>query len=78
MITYDDADVHLMTLDLSDDANAFRSSCGICCGDNEIMSIVTKRLSEVENNTTDFALNFPLAAASGKHNTDMISRYVTR
>ena len=78
VVSSDDAEIHLMTLDLSDDVKAFRAFCEICCGDNEIMSIVTKILPDVENNTRDFALNFPLAAAQSEYNADMISRYVTK
>ena len=37
------------------------------------MSIVLKKLGSVEDNTTDFALNFPPAAARSKQNKDMIS-----
>lgn len=37
------------------------------------MSIILKSLETVEENTTDFALNFPLAAGWSKHNKDMIS-----
>ncbi|KAI4194622.1 MAG: hypothetical protein LQ350_007677 [Teloschistes chrysophthalmus] len=65
--------IHVAALDLSTDINAFRGSCSICCEDNQIMSIVLKQLDTVEENTTDFALNFPLAAAQAKQNQDMIS-----
>ena len=68
-----DADIHLSFLDLSDFANAFRSSCSICCGEDQIMSVVLKTLESVEDNTSDFALNFPLAAAQAPQNADMIS-----
>ena len=37
------------------------------------MSVVLKKSDTVEENTTDFALNFPLAAGQGKQNNDMIS-----
>ncbi|KAL8906566.1 MAG: hypothetical protein Q9207_001950 [Kuettlingeria erythrocarpa] len=37
------------------------------------MSIVLKRLDSVEENTTDFFLNFPLVAAQAQQNADMIS-----
>ncbi|KAL8994969.1 MAG: hypothetical protein Q9169_005210 [Polycauliona sp. 2 TL-2023] len=51
--------IDVATLDLSDDVKAFRSACSICCEDEQIMSIVLKRLDTVTENTTDFALNFP-------------------
>ena len=65
--------MHLGALDLSDQIEAFRGTCSVCCGEEQIMSVVLKRLDTVEENTTDFALNFPLAAAQGKQNTDMVS-----
>lgn len=68
-----DAEIHCAALDLSDEINAFRSTCSICCGEEQIMSVVLKRLDTVEENTTDFALNFPLAAAQAKQNANMIS-----
>ncbi len=68
-----DAEVHILALDLSDGIDAFRGTCPICCGEEQIMSVVLKRLDTVEENTTDFALNFPLAAAQAKQNADMVS-----
>ncbi|KAL2039975.1 hypothetical protein N7G274_007378 [Stereocaulon virgatum] len=68
-----DSELHLSALDLSEDVKAFRGTCSICCGDEQIMSIVLKRLDSVEENTTDFALNFPLAAGHAKHNSNMVS-----
>ena len=68
-----DTGVKLAALDLSDNIKACRGACSICCGDEEIMSVTLKRLATVEENTTDFALNFPLAAAQAKQNADMIS-----
>ena len=68
-----DADLHLLAMDLSDNVEAFRSSCSICAGDEEIMSIVLKRLDTAEDNTTDFALNFPLAAGCNERNADLVS-----
>lgn len=53
--------------------NAFRGNCSICCGEDQIMSIVLKKLKAPEENTTDFALNFPLAAAQAEQNMGMIS-----
>lgn len=68
-----DADLHLLTMDLSDEVNAFRGACSICAGNREIMSIALKRLDSAEDNTTDFALNFPLAAGCNTRNVDMVS-----
>lgn len=73
MIASGDADMHLASLELSGCVDAFRDNCSICCGEGQIMSVVLKRLNAVEDNTTDFALNFPLAAGQGKQNDDMIS-----
>ncbi|MCJ1226247.1 hypothetical protein MMC12_002897 [Toensbergia leucococca] len=67
-----DADIHISSLNL-EDPSAFRSFCPICCGDDEIMSIVLKEMDKLEENTTDFALNFPLAAGHARQNADMIS-----
>ena len=65
--------IHLASLDLSDNLNPLKGICSICCGEEQIMSIVLKRLAKVEDNTTDFALNFPLAAGHAKQNADMVS-----
>ncbi|KAI4090794.1 MAG: hypothetical protein L6R37_007837 [Teloschistes peruensis] len=73
VVSADDSVIHVAALDLSIDINAFRDSCSICCEYNQIMSIVLKRLGTVEENTADFALNFPLAAAQAKQNQDMVS-----
>ncbi|KAL8692930.1 MAG: hypothetical protein Q9218_002131 [Villophora microphyllina] len=73
VVSADDSAIHVAALDLSDSINAFRGTCLICCEDNQIMSIVLKRLDTVEENTTDFALNFPLAAAQAKQNQNMVS-----
>lgn len=68
-----DAEVHVSHVDLSDSVDAFRETCSICCGENQIMSIALKKLDSVDDNTSDFALNFPLAAGHGPQNTEMIS-----
>ena len=68
-----DSQVHMLALDLSDKVRAFRSECSICCGEEQIMSIVLKKMDTVDDNTTDFALNFPLAVGHMKRNTDLIS-----
>ena len=69
-----DAEVHLLALDLSDEVEAFRSECSICCGQG-IMSIALKLLdqSAADENTTNFALDFPLAAGCAARNIDMVS-----
>lgn len=69
------ADVHqlLSALRSTVSVNAFRDHCSICCGNDQIMSIVLKKLEAPEENTTDFALNFPLAAAQAEQNMGMIS-----
>ncbi len=72
-VSAQDGAVGITALDLSDHVEAFRGACSICCEDNQILSIVLKRLDTVAENTTDFALNFPLAAAQAKQNKDMIS-----
>lgn len=58
----EDSEIHLQALDLSDDIEAFRGICPICCGEEQIMSVVLKKLDTVEENTTEFALNFPLVS----------------
>ena len=68
-----DTEVHLSALDLSENIRAFRGICSICCGEEQTMSVVLKKLDTVEENTTDFALNFPLAAAQAKQNANIIS-----
>ena len=68
-----DAEVHVLHVDLSNSVDAFRDTCSICCGENQIMSIALKKLDSIDDNTSDFALNFPLAAAQGPQNTEMIS-----
>jgi len=68
-----DAGIYLSALDLSDSVHAFRCKCPICCGEYQIMSVVLRELETVDENTTDFALNFPLAAARAKQNANMVS-----
>ncbi|KAI4257698.1 MAG: hypothetical protein L6R42_005493 [Xanthoria sp. 1 TBL-2021] len=72
-VSAQDGKIDVAALDLSNDIEAFRGACSICCEDEQIMSIVLKHLDTIEENTTDFALNFPLAAAQAKQNKDMIS-----
>ena len=72
-----DAKISLAALNLADDFKAFRGYCSICCGEEEIMSVVLKKLDKVEENTSDFALNFPLVASHLKYNSDMVSSQST-
>jgi len=73
IVSATDAEIHLSALDLSNNIQAFRGTCPICCGEEQVMSVVLKELETVEENTTDFALNFPLAAAQAKQNANMVS-----
>ena len=61
-----DADLKISGLDLSESVDALRGTCSICCGEDQIMSIVLKKLENVDENISDFALNFPLAAAQAE------------
>ena len=73
VVSAKDGELHLSSLDLADNLKAFRGTCSICCGENQIMSVVLKKLESVEDNTSDFFLNFPLVAAQAQQNADMIS-----
>src|SRR5207248_1242238 len=68
-----DNSVPIANLDL--EGPACRGYCLVCCGDDEIMSICLKELDaeSKDDNTTDFALNFPLAAGASAKNVNMIS-----
>jgi hypothetical protein len=68
-----DSSVVLSAIDFS--TPAFRGECQICCGEDEIMSIVLKKLSHDESaaNTADFALDFPLAAGRFPANVNILS-----
>lgn len=72
VLSTQDGELHLSSLDLSDNVDAFRSTCSICCGEDQIMSVVLKKLDSMEENTSDFFLNFPLVAAQAHQNADMI------
>ncbi|KAJ7268562.1 hypothetical protein C8J57DRAFT_1612844 [Mycena rebaudengoi] len=63
----------LTTLSLDDDVEAYHSTCPICCCDNTIMSLALKASAKPGDNTTDFALNFPLAAGAAQDNVDILS-----
>jgi hypothetical protein len=77
VISAADSQIHVSALELSDEVKAFRNDCSICCGEEQIMSIVLKKLDSVEENTTDFALNFPMAVGQAKRNIDLVSSQCT-
>ncbi|TKX21816.1 hypothetical protein C1H76_6313 [Elsinoe australis] len=52
---------------------AFRGKCHLCCGDNEVISIVVKQGADSAANTDNFALDFPLAAGRSEFNQELIS-----
>lgn len=66
-----DSDIALDILDL--DMPGYRASCQICCDDDVIMCICLKDIRFDGANTTDFVLNFPLAASAISENSDVIS-----
>jgi hypothetical protein len=68
-----DAAVEVSILDL--EAPAYRAECEICCGEEEIMSVALKVLTQDEAlaNTADFALDFPLAAGRFAANVNIVS-----
>jgi hypothetical protein len=65
--------VEMANLDLN--APACKGFCSICCDEDAVMSICFKKPApdKAEDNTTDFALNFPLAAGAASKNVDLIS-----
>jgi hypothetical protein len=72
--TVDSTPIDLANLDL--DAPSCRGFCHICCGEDEVLSICFKAApapDAAEDNTTDFALNFPLAAGAFTRNVDLVS-----
>ncbi|KAJ7140039.1 hypothetical protein C8R43DRAFT_601951 [Mycena crocata] len=73
LVSASDVDHQLAALNLDDDVEAHRSTCSICCSDDVIMSLALKVSANPGDNTTDFALNFPLAAGATFHNRDVIS-----
>ena len=73
IVSTDDAEINVAALELSDAMDAYHGCCPICCGEGQIMSIVLEELETIEENTTDFALNFLSAASWSKHDEDMIS-----
>lgn len=68
-----DSNVAVVNLDL--EGPAYKGYCLICCGEDEVMSICLKQLDaeHIDDNTTDFALNFPFAAGSSAKNVNMVS-----
>ncbi|KAJ7027513.1 hypothetical protein C8F04DRAFT_965078 [Mycena alexandri] len=73
VVSSTDVDQQLAALNLDADVEAHRSTCSICCDDDVIMSLALKVSANPGDNTTDFALNFPLAAGATLHNRDVIS-----
>lgn len=67
----DQSDIALEILDL--DGPGYRASCQICCDDDVLMCICFKDVQFDGANTTDFVLNFPLAAGATYENSDVIS-----
>ncbi|KAF3039517.1 hypothetical protein E8E12_005203 [Didymella heteroderae] len=67
------AAIDIAKLDL--EAPSYKGYCLVCCGDQEIMSICFKETDpdHTDDNTSDFALNFPLAAGASKNNVDLVS-----
>ncbi|ORY18318.1 hypothetical protein BCR34DRAFT_554015 [Clohesyomyces aquaticus] len=68
-----DTSIAMANLDL--EGPAFKGYCLVCCGEDEVMSICLKELgsSDAGCNTTDFALNFPLAAGQNDKNINLVS-----
>ncbi|KAJ7074710.1 hypothetical protein C8F01DRAFT_1361292 [Mycena amicta] len=73
LVSTADVNSQLSSLNLDADVEAFRGTCSICCDDEVIMSLALKTSQKPADNTTDFALNFPLAAGASAHNADVIS-----
>lgn len=48
VLSAEESEIHLQALDLSDDIEAFRDRCPICCGEEQIMSVVLKKLDTVK------------------------------
>ena len=65
--------IDMAKLDL--EAPSCKGYCLVCCGDQEIMSICFKEIDpeNMEDNTSDFALNFPLAAGASMNNVNLVS-----
>jgi hypothetical protein len=67
------AAIDVTRLDLG--APAFKGFCVVCCGEEEILSICLKKpdSGRVVDNTSNFALNFPLAAGANEGNVELVS-----
>lgn len=65
--------LEITNLDL--DAPGYKGFCLVCCGEDEVMSICFKepQPDHADDNTSDFALNFPLAAGASVNNVNLIS-----
>jgi hypothetical protein len=64
------------TIDMLDmEGPACRGFCLVCCSEEAVLSICFKESEpdKAEDNTTDFALNFPLAAGRASKNVDLVS-----
>lgn len=68
-------DTTLSLANLNFDVPSYKGFCLVCCGEQEVMSICLKVLdpADMSANTTDFALNFPLAAGTSPSNLNLIS-----
>ncbi|KAJ6510691.1 hypothetical protein C8R45DRAFT_858685 [Mycena sanguinolenta] len=73
VVSSSDVDEQLADLDLDAHVEAHRSACSICCNDDTVMSLALMESAKPDENTTDFALNFPLAAGATLHNRDLVS-----
>lgn len=73
MIQASDSNLQRLAMDLSDNVKAFRSTCSICAGNEQIMSIVLKRPYTAEGNASHVALEFPLDAGCDERNVDLVS-----
>ncbi|KAF7305495.1 hypothetical protein HMN09_00802300 [Mycena chlorophos] len=73
MVSSADVGAQISSLNLDANVEAYRDTCSICCDDDVIMSFALKASTKPADNTTDFALNFPLAAGASAHNADIIS-----
>ena len=73
-----DSSVYLASLDLSSKQDLFQGTCAICCGEEQIMSIVLMKLATVEDNTTDFALNFPLVSTPSSYRRNLLIFLICR
>lgn len=69
--------IDMVRLDLA--VPSYTGFCQVCCGEDEIMAICFKESAteHVENNTTDFALNFPLAAGAFTKNVDLVQARIS-